>query len=333
MTWLVQPSLVNEPFSDPGLFIDFRFGRRALLFDLGDLTPLSPRQLLRVTHAFVSHTHMDHFAGFDRLLRVCLHRTKPLHLIGPAGFADRVEHKLRAYTLNLLDAESVDFVIVAAEFSGAGFDRVCEFRAREAFRRREMPPVRLSPGLLLDEEEFRVEGTVLNHGIPCLAFAFEEELRVNVWREGLRRLGLPVGPWLRDAKAAVRLGAPDHTEIGIRDGLTMSLRDLRQHALRTARGQKVAYVVDLAYDGLNVEKIVALAREADQLFIEAPFLDVDANIASERRHLTARQAGHIAKQARVRRLIPFHFSARYRDRAEELMQEAEEAFLARQPSL
>jgi ribonuclease Z len=137
---------------------------------------------------------MDHFAGFDRLLRVCLHRTTPLHLVGPAGFADRVEHKLRAYTLNLLDAASVDFVIVAAEFSGAGFNRVCEFRARGAFRRCEMPPVRLSPGLLLDEEEFRVQGTVLDHGIPCLAFAFEEKLRVNVWREGLRRLGLPVGP-------------------------------------------------------------------------------------------------------------------------------------------
>jgi ribonuclease Z len=333
MTWLVQPSLVNEPFSDPGLFIDFRFGRRALLFDLGDLTPLSPRQLMRVTHAFVSHTHMDHFAGFDRLLRVCLHRTTPLHLIGPVGVADRVEHKLSAYTLNLLDAGSIDFVIVAAEFSGAGFDQVCEFRAREAFRRRESAAVHLSPGLLLDEEEFRVESTVVDHGIPCLAFAFEEKLRVNVWREGLRRLGLPVGPWLREAKRAARQGAPDTSQVLVCDGQAISLGELKRHALRTARGQKIAYVVDVAWEEQNIEKVVALARDADQLFIEAPFLDVDANIAAERWHLTARQSGTIANRAHVGRLIPFHFSARYRDRADDLTREAEEAFQMSEPKL
>src|SRR6516164_11501988 len=148
MTWLVQPSLVNDPFSDPGLLIDFRFGRRALLFDLGDLTSLSPRHLLRVSHAFVSHAHMDHFAGFDRLLRVCLHRAMPLHLIGPAGFADRVEHKLQAYTLNLLSEHPVDFVITVAEFNGERFDRRCEFHALETFRQREASSIHLPPGTL-----------------------------------------------------------------------------------------------------------------------------------------------------------------------------------------
>jgi ribonuclease Z len=55
----------------------------------------------------------------------------------------------------------------------------------------------------------------------------------------------------------------------------------------------------------------------------------NATTCAERWHLTARQAGHIAKQARVGRLIPFLFSARYRDRAEELTREAEESFFNR----
>jgi ribonuclease Z len=326
MTWLAQPSLVNEPFSDPGLFIDFRFGRRALLFDLGDLTPLSPRQLLRVSHAFVSHAHMDHFAGFDRLLRICLHRTTPLHLIGPAEFVERVEHKLLAYSLNLLDERSFDFVITAAEFNDDGFNRMSEFRAREAFRRRDMSPISLAPRLLVDDEDFRVAGAVLDHGIPCLAFAFEEKLRVNVWSEGLKQLKLPVGPWLNEAKRAIRRGEPDDTLITVKSDLSLQLGVLKQYALRTARGQKFAYVVDASYHKQNIEKIRALVQGADQLFIETPFLDVDAELAAEKCHLTARQAGDIARRAGVARVVPFHFSARYRDREDELRREAEDAF-------
>ena len=203
---------------------------------------------------------------------------------------------------------------------------MCEFRAREGFRQREVSPSRLSPGTLLDEDEFRIAGVMLDHGTPCLAFAFEEKLRVNVWNEGLKSLRLGVGPWLNEAKRAVRRGEPDNREIVIAHDLSVPLGTLKQRALRTARGQKIAYVVDAAYHDQNIDRMVALARGADQFFIEAPFLDTDAEVAAERRHLTARQAGDIAKRAGVSRFVPFHFSARYRDQEDKLRSEVEQAF-------
>ena len=126
----------------------------------------------------------------------------------------------------------------------------------------------------------------------------------------------------------MRRGAPDDSAITISDGLSVPLGVLKQYALRTARGQKIAYVVDAAYHDQNVKRIVALARGADQLFIEAAFLDTDAEIAAQRRHLTARQAGDIAKRAGVARLVPFHFSARYLEQEDMLRREAEQAFRA-----
>jgi ribonuclease Z len=326
VTWLVQARLVNDPFSDPALFIDFRFGRRALLFDLGDLTALSARELSRVSHAFVSHTHMDHFAGFDRLLRFCLHRLAPLHLAGPPGFLDQVEHKLRAYNWNLLDAGSLDFRLTVAELDGERVDRLGEFRAREAFRRRPLASPPLPPGTLLDEEELRVESVALDHGTPSLAFAFQEKLRINVWREGLDQLGLPVGAWLNEAKRAVRRGAPDDSLIQVRDGLSVPLGRLKQHALRTARGHRIAYVVDAAFHEANSAKILALAGGADQLFIETAFLQEDAELAASRRHLTAAQAGMLAGKAGASRAVPFHFSPRYIGREDELRRELEAAW-------
>jgi hypothetical protein len=70
------------------------------------------------------------------------------------------------------------------------------------------------------------------------------------------RLG--VGPWLNEAKRAMRRGAPDHSEIVVSRDLSIPRGVLKQHA--TARGQKIAYVVDAAYHEENVDRIIALAR-------------------------------------------------------------------------
>ncbi|SEP71471.1 ribonuclease Z [Faunimonas pinastri] len=326
MTRLIQARLINEPFDDPGLFLDFRFSRRALLFDLGDLGPLSTREIMRVTDVFVSHAHVDHFIGFDRMLRHLLHRPGPVNITGPVGFIARVEGRLGGYSWNLLDGNSVDFRIVVQEFSGDRVTARAEFRAREAFRRRELDPPDLPPSRVLQEEAFSVEAAEFDHAIPSLSFALQEKISVNVWTPGLTRLRLPVGPWLNEAKRAARQELPDETSIHVATGWEVPLGELREHVFRQGPGQRIAYLVDMAFQPENRRRAVNLARGADQLFIEAGFLNEDAALAHGHRHLTAAEAGIIAREAGVNRAIPFHFSARYFEREQELRDELEKAF-------
>lgn len=326
--------LVNGPEGDPAVYANFKYERRALLFDLGDLAPLSPRSLLKVSHVFVSHAHVDHFIGFDTLLRLNLGREKVLTLFGPRGIADHVEAKVQGYSWNLVENYPTDFRIDVLEVGEAPL-RAASFSCRERFARGERPP--LAPlsddPVVLDEAGLRVESALLEHDIPCLAFALQEKGHINVDKVRLEALGLVVGPWVRRLKDAVRNGEPDHTPIrvltsGSEGGgeAERSLGDLRDGILRITRGQRIAYVTDAAYTDENVRKIVRLAEGADLFFCEAAFSGDDRERALERRHLTARQSGQLARRASVGRLVPFHFSPRYHGRTEVLYREAEAAF-------
>lgn len=326
MSLLVQPRLVNPPQGDPGVYLDFLFGRRAMLFDLGDSGPLSPRELLRVSHAFVSHAHVDHVAGFDRLLRLRLHRRGPLTVVGPGGFVRQVESRLGGFTWNLLDESSVDFRLRAMEYDGARIIAAAEFRARDAFARRDLAVPDDADGLVLEEEGLRVEAVALDHGTPSLAYALQQGLRINVWRSALDSLGLGVGPWLDDAKRAVRAGLPDSHAVAVPGAGEVPLGLLRDRIFRICRGQRVVYVTDAADTAANRDRIVRLAAEADHLFIETPFLDRDRGIAAQNAHLTAAAAGQIARAAGVRRVTGFHHSARYADEPAALAAELAAAF-------
>ncbi|HQR78578.1 MAG TPA: ribonuclease Z, partial [Burkholderiaceae bacterium] len=117
---LFEPRLVNDAFGDPGLYVDFRDERRALLFDFGDVSGLPPRKLLRISDIFISHTHVDHFAGFDHWLRVVLGRKEHATLTGGPGFIERVEHKLAAYTWNVVHRYEVPLMLTVRELSTGG---------------------------------------------------------------------------------------------------------------------------------------------------------------------------------------------------------------------
>jgi ribonuclease Z len=314
----IHTRLVNGAFGDPALLIDFKFERRALLFDLGDVTALSTRQLLRVSDAFVSHAHMDHFAGFDHLLRVCLGRDTGITLWGPPGFVEQVGHKLAAYTWNVIQNYETEFVVVAHEVDRDWRLRSGRFSSRRAFRLEDAGARALEPGVLLDTPEFRVRAAFLDHGTPCLAFAFDEAFHINVWKPRLRALGLPTGPWLTELRRRVREGASEDTPVEIRwrDGSggrerTLSVGELKRQVLELTEGQRLCYVTDVAMTEANAERIVALAAGADLLYIEAAFLEADVDHARRKSHLTARFAGELAACAGVREAVPMHLSTRY----------------------
>ena len=326
--------LVNRPFGDPGVLVDLKFERRAILFDIGDVTSLPTRKLLRVSDVFVSHTHMDHFAGFDHLLRVCLGRDTGVSMYGPGRFIGQLEHKLAAYTWNLVENYATDFVITAHELDASGHLQRAQFRSRARFEREGLPGKEAPDGVLLDCASFRVRAIPLeHHAIPSLAFAFEEHTHMNVWKNRLDELGLPTGQWLTELKEQVRAGAPDNTPIRVhwrtRNGTherIFPLGELKAKVLDFVPGQKVCYVTDVADNSRNRDALARFLRGADLLFIEAVFLDEDRHHAERKAHLTARAAGEIARAAAVRTAVPFHFSARYLEREDELRGEFETAW-------
>lgn len=328
-----HPKLVNPPLEDPALFIPFFFEKRALLFDMGDLHRLPAKDILKLTHGFVTHTHMDHFTGFDTLLRTFLGRQKLFHVFGPPNFLKNIEGKLAGYTWNLVENYSHGFSLKATEvYPTYTLNRVYDCK-KGFFNPAEAPAEAPFDGKLLVEPAFSVHAIHLDHKVPCLGLSLEERFHINIRKEGLKRLELPVGSWLRQFKKALyeeRDPEEDYEVTWKEDGKerkrTLRLGDLTDEIAHVSPGQKISYIVDVVFSPENAEKIIGFARNADHLFIEAAFLDSELDVAYDKYHLTAKQAGILARKAGVKQFTVFHFSPRHAQTAHLLQQEADHAF-------
>lgn len=325
--------LINGPFEDPGLYIPFIFENRAVLFDLGDIHALSPRDILKISHVFVTHTHMDHFVGFDRLLRLFLGRNKSLYVYGPQGLLKNVEGKLAGYSWNLVKHYTNRFVLNVTEVRPDMLISA-RFECQDGFIATR--PIEKWPfgGTLLTEPAATVSTVILDHSLPCLGFSIEEQFHVNIIKDQVLSLGLEIGPWLKSFKTALFNQMDPESEFVVTIGpkkevqKTFILGDLSAKIATITLGQKISYIADAGMGDANEKKMVDFAHAADHLFIEAAFLEKDREIAIKKNHLTARQAGTIAAKAGVKQFTIFHFSPRYTGQEHLLQQEAREAFTA-----
>ena len=113
------------------------------------------------------------------------------------------------------------------------------------------------------------------------------------------------------------------TELGVR-GAEMSGGDSQpanDNWPMTTNPLTYAYCCDTIYD----EAIVPHIAGADLLCLECTFANELAELAEQRFHLTAGQAGQLARKAGVKQLLLSHISARYKE-PEILIQQATEEF-------
>lgn len=323
------PKLINDPLGDPGMMVEFLCEHRALQFDLGDLSLISTSDLLKISHIFISHTHIDHFIGFDRLLRVIFGEGKTIYLYGPENFIENVAGKLAGFTWNLIDRYDESITIEVIEVHS---DRLvkAKFIAAERFKKTEQKEETYTGGILVDEDGFTVRTAILEHRVPCLGFALKEKYHLNINKERLEEMNFLSGSWLNKLKEDIYDEKSDTSLIKVptRDNkvLEKSLGQLKEELVMISPGQKISYIVDTVYNESNKRDIVDLVKDSDIFFCESPFLAEEEARGQERYHLTARQAGLIAREANVKKLNVFHFSGRHTFRTEQLIQEAEKAF-------
>ena len=115
---------------------------------------------------------------------------------------------------------------------------------------------------------------------------------------------------LPDRLAALGVTGPDIGRLSREGTVTVGGRRVSLDEVSVPRaGQRVGFVMDTRV----CAGAEALADRADLLITESTFLSADADLATAYGHLTAADAGRLARNGGARRLVLTHYSQRYPD--------------------
>ncbi|NDU76768.1 ribonuclease Z [Actinomadura sp. DSM 109109] len=216
---------------------------------------------------------------------ICVTHFHGDHCLGVPGIVQRIARDGVAHPVD-------------AAFPASGRQYWERLRHASSFRDtdviRERPVSGDGMALPTGDAPFSLFARRLSHPVEAYGYRLEEPDGVTMLPGELAARGV-AGPLIRRLQEEGSVTAPS--------GRTVTLAECSV----TRPGQKVAFVMDTRLcDGVH-----DLAAGVDMLVIESTFLGEDAALAAEYGHLTAAQAGAVAAEAGVRRLVLTHISERY----------------------
>lgn len=158
-------------------------------------------------------------------------------------------------------------------------------------------------GVIFENDRLTITSGRLDHDIETFGFRIREKDSYTLDSEMLCKTGI-FGPMAGELKKTGRVRVKSQI---------ITVEDVGS----ALPGQVFAYIMDTRM----CDAVKELARNADMLLIEATFLDDLKIKAQEFGHLTAAQAGMIARDSQVRQLVLSHYSQRYTS-SDEFVKEA-----------
>ena len=253
-----------------------------MLFDCGEGTQLQMSKAkispMKINNIFITHFHGDHILGLPGIIQSMAFRGRrnPLHIFGPKGLVEMIK------IIRNFGYFSLTFEIYMHE---------------------------INEGIILEEENYRISCSRMNHTVLNFAYSVYEKRRPKFIREKAMALGIKPGPDFGKLQQGIAVNVGN------------TIIQPEQVLGEERKGRKIVYSGDTSPS----EQMVEFAKDADVLIHESTFEGIYGDKAYEMGHSTSIQAAEIAKKANVKRLMLTHVSTRYK-KPDLLESEAKEIF-------
>lgn len=148
-------------------------------------------------------------------------------------------------------------------------------------------------GLVEDDGRFRIEAAFLEHGVENIGWRITEADTRKFELDKLQQFGLR-GPMVKELEQQGFLIVNDR-------------KILLDDVSRIRPGD----VFSIVLDTVPCQNAIHIAKNANLFLCESTYLEEHREMAALHKHMTAKQAAAIAKEAQAEKLILTHFSARY----------------------